>query len=261
MVSAVGVSCRKARTITKAAIDLPTMMIRTATSTGRKSFTRIIGSNSIPTATKNSTAKASRNGSVSLAARWLSSDSLITMPAKKAPSAKETPNRVAAAKATPSAIASTARRNSSRDPVCATVCRIHGIDAPADDQHQRDEGDDFAHRDRKRRQQLERRLHLRSLKNGARAGSMHQRQHHCEVFHDQPADRDAPALGLEESALLQGAQQHHRARDRQRQTEHKPAADRPAERGRKSGPHCGRDCDLNDRAGYRDVFDRQQVLQ
>ena len=44
----------------------------------------------------------------------------MTMPAKKAPSANETPNSVAAPKATPSAIASTARRNNSREPVCAT---------------------------------------------------------------------------------------------------------------------------------------------
>ena len=46
----------------------------------------------MPTETKNSTAKASRSGSVSEAARWLSSDSLRIMPAKKAPSANETSN-------------------------------------------------------------------------------------------------------------------------------------------------------------------------
>ena len=50
----------------------------------------------MPTETKNSTAKASRSGSVSLAARWLSSDSLRIMPAKKAPSANETSNSSAA---------------------------------------------------------------------------------------------------------------------------------------------------------------------
>ncbi len=74
----------------------------------------------MPTETKNSTAKASRSGSVSCAARWLSSDSLRIMPAKNAPSAKETSNSMAAPKATPSAMASTDKRNSSRDPVCAT---------------------------------------------------------------------------------------------------------------------------------------------
>jgi hypothetical protein len=56
------------------------------------SLITIIGSNSMPTETKNSTANASRSGRVSCAARWLSSDSFSTMPAKKAPSAKETSN-------------------------------------------------------------------------------------------------------------------------------------------------------------------------
>ena len=45
----------------------------------------------MPTETKNSTANASRSGSDSSAARWLSSDSRSTMPAKKAPSANDTP--------------------------------------------------------------------------------------------------------------------------------------------------------------------------
>ena len=68
------------------------MMIAATASTcsGRSTSTR--GSNSMPTETKNSTAKASRNGSDSSAARWLNSDSRSTSPAKKAPSATETPN-------------------------------------------------------------------------------------------------------------------------------------------------------------------------
>ena len=58
---------------------------------------RIAGLNNMPTETKKITAKASRSGSVSSAARWLKGDSLKIMPAKKAPSAKETPNSSAAA--------------------------------------------------------------------------------------------------------------------------------------------------------------------
>ena len=50
----------------------------------------------MPTETKNSTAKASRSGSDCSAARWLNSDSRSTMPAKNAPSAKDTPNSAAA---------------------------------------------------------------------------------------------------------------------------------------------------------------------
>ena len=51
-------------------------MMNSVPSTGSGSRTRLIGSNSMPTETKNSTAKASRSGSDSSAARWLSSDSL-----------------------------------------------------------------------------------------------------------------------------------------------------------------------------------------
>ena len=50
----------------------------------------------MPTETKNRTEKASRSGSDSSAARWLNSDSRIIIPAKKAPSANETPNSAAA---------------------------------------------------------------------------------------------------------------------------------------------------------------------
>ena len=103
----------------KAASDLPTRMMSSVASTGNGSRTRMEGSNSMPTETKNSTAKASRSGSVSVAACWLKFDSLKIMPAKKAPSANETPNSSAAPNATPSAITSTASRNSSRLPVCA----------------------------------------------------------------------------------------------------------------------------------------------
>ncbi len=49
------------------------------------------------------------------------------MPAKKAPSAKLTPNNRAAPRATPRAMASTASRNSSREPVWATAWSSHGI--------------------------------------------------------------------------------------------------------------------------------------
>ena len=53
------------------------------------------------------------------AARWLSGDSRSIIPAKKAPSASETPNSLVAPNAMQSAIASTVSRNSSREPVCA----------------------------------------------------------------------------------------------------------------------------------------------
>jgi hypothetical protein len=79
-----------------------------------------LGLKSMPTETKNRTLKASCSGRELVAALWLSSDSFRTMPAKKAPSAKETPNSLAAPKASPKAIVSTARVKSSREPVRAT---------------------------------------------------------------------------------------------------------------------------------------------
>ena len=51
----------------------------------------------MPTETKNSTANASWKGRDSAAARWLRSLSASTMPAKKAPSANDTPNTSAEA--------------------------------------------------------------------------------------------------------------------------------------------------------------------
>jgi hypothetical protein len=62
-------------------------------SSGNGSRNSTVGSNNMPTERKNSAAKASRSGSDSCAARWLNSDSRSTMPAKKAPSANDTPNK------------------------------------------------------------------------------------------------------------------------------------------------------------------------
>ncbi len=98
----------------------PSITTATASPSAPESRNSTPGLKSMPTETKKSTANASRKGSDSSAARALKGDSLKIMPAKKAPSANDTPNSCAATKATPSATASTARRNSSRDPVCAT---------------------------------------------------------------------------------------------------------------------------------------------
>ena len=126
MVSAVRGEWPNIRTRKKATTDLPKIMIASVASTASGCSSRIIGSNSIPTETKNSTANASRSGSVSCAARWLSSDSFRTIPAKNAPSAKETSNSSTAPKAIPRARARTDRVNSSREPVAALRDIIHG---------------------------------------------------------------------------------------------------------------------------------------
>ena len=102
-------------------------MMAMVPSTAQGASTSTFGSNSMPTETKNSTAKASRIGSESCAAWWLNSDSLSSMPAKNAPSAKLTPNSSAEPNATPIAIDNTASVNSSREPVPAMRSSTHGI--------------------------------------------------------------------------------------------------------------------------------------
>ena len=106
--------------------DLPSRITATSASTlsGDSSTTR--GLNRMPTERKKSTAKASCSGSASVAARLLSSDSLTTAPAKKAPSANDTPKTSYAMAAMPSAVASTASVNSSREPTRATCASSHG---------------------------------------------------------------------------------------------------------------------------------------
>ncbi len=71
MVSAVRGEWPNIRTRKKAAADLPKIIIASVASTASGCWTSTIGSNSMPTETKNSTAKAARSGRVSWAARWL----------------------------------------------------------------------------------------------------------------------------------------------------------------------------------------------
>ena len=78
-----------------AASDFTTTITSSTAATWSGSRNSTAGSNSIPTETKNRTAKASRSGRLPAAAWWLRPLSLSTTPAKKAPSAKETPNSAA----------------------------------------------------------------------------------------------------------------------------------------------------------------------
>ena len=84
----------------------------------------------MPTETKNSTAKASRIGSASEVARTPNSDRPTTRPARKAPSAIDTPKTCADDTAMPRAMARTASVNSSRDWVRATCVSTHGRTRP-----------------------------------------------------------------------------------------------------------------------------------
>ena len=97
-------------------------------STARGSSTRIAGLNSMPTETKKSTAKASRSGSVSCAARWLKSrlaqDHAGEEGAEREGHAEQlgraNRRRQGRSPAPP-------ERNSSREPVCAIAWSTQGI--------------------------------------------------------------------------------------------------------------------------------------
>ena len=75
------------------------------------------------------------------------------MPAKKAPSANDTPNSFAAPKATPSAIASTAKPEQFARAGMRDVVQDPGNDPAADHQHQADEDDDLDQGQHRRRRQ------------------------------------------------------------------------------------------------------------
>jgi hypothetical protein len=96
MVHAVVDDRPKARTSAKAAIDLPNRMMPSVAASSSGASSTIDGSNSMPTETKNNTAKASRSGSVSSADRCDRGDSPRIMPAKNAPSANEISNSATA---------------------------------------------------------------------------------------------------------------------------------------------------------------------
>ncbi len=70
-----------------------------------------------------------------------------------------------------------------------------------------------------------------------------------------------PSLGLDQAALLQGAQQDDGTGHRERQSENQARAERPSHQQGEANAHQRCNRDLRDRARDRDGFDRQQVLQ
>ena len=102
-------------------------MTRMSKSTSATWESKYKGLTSIPTDTKNRTANVSRNGTISAPTWWLSADSLTTTPARKAPSARETPNTDEAPIAIPTVITTIATMKSSRERKCATRSRNQGM--------------------------------------------------------------------------------------------------------------------------------------
>ena len=129
-------------------------MISRVASTGSGSRHTIIGSTSMPTETKNSTAKASRSGSVSCAARCDNSDSARIMPAKNAPKRERDVEQHGGAEGDaerdrqhrqPEQFARAGMGDPMHDP---------GDHAAADHQHDHHEGRDLGERERERPQQF-----------------------------------------------------------------------------------------------------------
>jgi hypothetical protein len=100
----------------------------------------------------------------------------------------------------------------------------------------------------------------RRLSSPASAGSSHGRRY-GDIFDNQPADRDASALALDDPPLLQGTQQHHGARDRQREAEDEARPRRPPHRPAQAHAEHGRHRDLRHRTRDGDRLHRQQVGQ
>ena len=225
--------------MTKAATDLPTTMIasdRRSTCSG--SSIRTAGSKTMPTLTKNSTAKASRSGSASRPARWLSSDSLSTMPARNAPSASETPNASAEPNEMPRAIARMLSVNSSREPARTTSCSSRGtIFVPTSSMNATNSAawpsasatstgaGTIAQQGRDALAAAFAREH----------GQQHEDDDREDVLDDQPANRDVTGVRLEQVAVLQRAQQHDGAGHRQAEAEDQALGERPAPEQRHGG--------------------------
>ena len=74
----------------------------------------------MPTETKNSTAKASRSGSASSAARWVSVDFAEDHAGEEGAERERHPEQFGRPVGDAERDRKTARRNSSREPVCAT---------------------------------------------------------------------------------------------------------------------------------------------
>ncbi len=136
-----------------------------------------------------------------------------------------------------------------------------GHDLAPDDQHEGDEGGDLGQGDAERLQPGHHAARGFTGQRPGQRGQQHQGQDHGQVLDDQPADGDAALVGLHQPPLLQRPQQHDGRGDRQRQAEHDPGHQAPAEEMRQSHAEEGRHRHLADRARDGDLADRQQVLE
>ena len=144
-----------------------------------------------------------------------------------------------------------------------------GDDAPADDQHEGDEGCELDEGQPQHAPEAETEAQCQKImgggiagaENAGQCGQQHERDDHGEIFDDQPADSDATAFGLHQMAFLHGAQQHHGTCDRQRQAEDECRAERPIHPPGERRAHRRCNADLEDRAWHSDRAHRQQIFE
>ena len=207
----------------------------------------------MPTETKNSTAKASRSGSVSVAARWLSSDSLRIMPAKNAPEREGHVEQHRRAEGDAERdgehgqaeqLARAGMRHVVQDP------RDHAL---AHDQHDGDEGGDLGERDRDRKRERERGPSVASaLSTGASAGSSTSVSTIARSSTmSQPTAMRPRSVSSSRRSCIARSSTTVLATDK-RQAEHEARAGRPAEPPREHHAERGRDSrSARSRRGWR----------
>ena len=88
-----------------------------------------------------------------------------------------------------------------------------------------------------------------------------QRQDHHQVFHNQPADGDLPALTVNQLSFLQGAQQHHGTGGGETQAKDDAGHQRPAKGGGERHTQQRRHSYLGDGPGNGDRLYRHQILE
>jgi hypothetical protein len=173
----------------------------------------------------------------------------MTTPAKKAPSAKETPKG----------------QDRKREQFARAGTRHvhqHPWNDPRADYHR--QGSKSAHLyQRNHKAQQDRLVGTGVVRAAAEklgeGRQQHQGHHHREILDDQPADGHAPIGGIDEVAFLECLQQDHGTGDRQAEPEHQALADAPAPGSRHAHAKQCRKDDLADRARDGDAAHGQQV--
>ena len=199
---------------------------------------RSAGSNSMPTETKNRTAKASCSGRESAAARWLRSDLAQDHAGEEGAQRERYAEQLGRAVGDAQGhgedgqgeqLARAGARDLPQDP---------GHDPLADHQHEDQEQGDLGQGERQRQARLPppacpARPRGSPPEHAGQRRQEDQRQDHGQVLDDQPADGDPARRAVEHGPRLERAQQDHRAGDGEREAEHQAGAEATSPRERR----------------------------